>query len=74
MFVPGKSPVKVQPEILDIFFLGSCTLFIWTGVHISLCVVNVTRTDLDPLAFILNFFKTSFGLQLGWIAVSVKHS
>jgi hypothetical protein len=21
-FAPGKSPVKVQPEILDIFFLG----------------------------------------------------
>jgi hypothetical protein len=22
VFVPGKSPVKVQPEILDSFFLG----------------------------------------------------
>jgi hypothetical protein len=39
---------------------GSCTLIIWTGGwggHISLRVVNVTWSDLDALAFILNFFK-----------------
>jgi hypothetical protein len=29
----------------------SCTLFVWTGGHVSLLVVNVTWIDLDPLAF-----------------------
>jgi hypothetical protein len=37
---------------------ASCTLFIWTGGYISLRVVNVTWIDLDPLAFILHFFKS----------------
>jgi hypothetical protein len=32
-----------------------CTLFIWTVGHVSLHVVNVTCTDLDLLAFILQF-------------------
>jgi hypothetical protein len=64
-FVPGKSPVKVQPEILDSSW-GNCTLFIWTGRHASLGMVNVTFSDLEPLAF------TSFRLQLGRLAVSVK--
>jgi hypothetical protein len=32
-------------------------MFIWTRGHISLCVVNVTWIDLDPLAFILHFLK-----------------
>jgi hypothetical protein len=36
---------------------GSCTLFIWTGGHVSLRVVNVTWIDLDSLAFILHFLK-----------------
>jgi hypothetical protein len=36
---------------------GSCTLFVWTGRHVSLRVVNVTWIDLDSLAFILHFFK-----------------
>jgi hypothetical protein len=39
--VPGKSHVKVQPEILDIF----------------LHLVNVMLTDLDLLAFILHFLN-----------------
>jgi hypothetical protein len=54
VFAPEKSPVKMQPETLDIFFLGELHIFVWTGRHISLRVVNVTRTDLDPLAFILS--------------------
>jgi hypothetical protein len=41
VLVPGKSPVKVQPEIF----------------YISLHVVNVTFTDLDLLAFILHFLN-----------------
>jgi hypothetical protein len=36
---------------------GSCILFIWTGRHVSLRVVNVTWIDLDSLAFILHFYK-----------------
>jgi hypothetical protein len=49
VLVAGKSPAKVQPEILEIFFLGES--------HISLHVVNVMFADLGPLAFILHFFK-----------------
>jgi hypothetical protein len=29
VFVPGKSPVKLQPEILTIFPSGNCTLFMY---------------------------------------------
>jgi hypothetical protein len=36
---------------------GSCTLFMWMEGHISLQAVKVMRVDLEPLAFILNFFK-----------------
>jgi hypothetical protein len=36
---------------------GSCTLFIWTGGHVSLRVVNVTWVDFDSLAFILHFLN-----------------
>jgi hypothetical protein len=32
---------------------GRCTLFIWTGRHVSSRVLNVTWTDLDPLVFTL---------------------
>jgi hypothetical protein len=32
-------------------------LFIWTGGHISLRVVNVTWVDFDSLAFILHFLN-----------------
>jgi hypothetical protein len=35
----------------------SCTLFIWTGGHVYVRVVNVTWIDLDSLAFILNFIN-----------------
>jgi hypothetical protein len=35
----------------------SCTLFIWTGGHVSLRVVNVTWIDLYSLAFILRFLN-----------------
>jgi hypothetical protein len=38
MFSRGKAPVKVQPEIFDVFFFGELTMFI--------------LTDLDLLAFI----------------------
>jgi hypothetical protein len=43
------------PRYLTSYSLGSCTLFIWTGGHVSLHVVHVTWIDLDSLAFILHF-------------------
>jgi hypothetical protein len=61
--VPGKSPVKMQPVILDIFFLGELhTVCMYRG-QVSLRVVNVPWTHLDPLAFILHL------LNQFWIAV-----
>jgi hypothetical protein len=47
---------------------GSCTLFIWTGGHISLCLVNVTWIDFDTLAFFLHF------LNQFWIAARLVSS
>jgi hypothetical protein len=44
------------------YFCGSCTLFIWSGGHVSLCAVNVMWVDLDPLASVLHF------LNQCWIA------
>jgi hypothetical protein len=41
---------------------GSCTLFLWTGGHVSLHIVNMTWIDFDLLAFILHFLNQS------WIA------
>jgi hypothetical protein len=57
--VPGKSPVKVQPEILDIFFLGELHVVYMGGGrgHVSFRMVNVTWTDFDPLAFNLHFLN-----------------
>jgi hypothetical protein len=60
-----------SPRYLISSSWGSCTLFIWTGGHVSLRVVIMAWKDLDPLAFILHF-KTSFRLQLGQFAVSMK--
>jgi hypothetical protein len=70
VFVPGKSPVKVQPKILDIFLRELYIVYIDWGEHSSLYVVNVIWTDLDLLAFILHFL-TSSGLWPCWCAVSV---
>jgi hypothetical protein len=55
MSEPSESPIKCSPKIrvLDIF-LGELELFIWIGGHICLRVVNVTWTELEPLAFILH--------------------
>jgi hypothetical protein len=55
IFAPGKSPVEVQPEILDIFLRK--VYFMWTGGQVSFRVVNVTWTDLGSLAFILHLFN-----------------
>jgi hypothetical protein len=55
----GNSPVKVQPEILDIFLGEVYVVYTNRGGggerNVSLHVVNVTLTDLNPLAFILHF-------------------
>jgi hypothetical protein len=68
----SKSLVEVQPDILDIFFLGELHIFIWTGTHVSVCMMNAAWNDLDTLACILHF-KTSFGMLLGWFSVSMKN-
>jgi hypothetical protein len=59
MFAPGKSPVKVQPDVLDIPFLEYLYVVYmeWEGGGVSLQVVNVTRTNLDQLASILHFLN-----------------
>jgi hypothetical protein len=48
---------RCSPIYLTASSWGSCTLFIWTGGHVSLRVVNVTWIDLDSLAFILHFLN-----------------
>jgi hypothetical protein len=53
---------RCGPRYLTSSSWGSCTLFIRTGGHVSLHVVNVTYIDLDSLAFILHFLNQS------WIA------
>jgi hypothetical protein len=57
MFAPGKFPDKVQPEKLDISFLGDLYVFNMDGGggHVSLRALNVTWTDLCPLTFIFHF-------------------
>jgi hypothetical protein len=57
VFVPGKSPAKVQAEILDIFFLGNLYVVYMDWGHVSLPVLNITWTNLDSLAFILHFLN-----------------
>jgi hypothetical protein len=48
---------RCSPRYLISSYRGNCTLFIWTGGHISLRVVNVAWIDLDSLAFILHFLN-----------------
>jgi hypothetical protein len=62
VFVPSKSPVKRQPEILGIFCLEKLHIVYMDRGHVSFRVVNVTWIDLDPLAFVLHF------LNQFWIA------
>jgi hypothetical protein len=56
-FAPGKSPVEVQPEILEIFFFRKVLLCMWSDVHIYPRIVNVTWADLDSLPFILHLYN-----------------
>jgi hypothetical protein len=65
VFVPGKSPVKVHAEVLDIFFLGKlCVVYKDWGARFSSC----GKYDMDQLGFISFYspFLTSFLLRLGW--------
>jgi hypothetical protein len=55
--VPGKSPVKVQPKILDIFSGELLTVYMDREGHVSLHAMNVTWINLDSLAFILDFLS-----------------
>jgi hypothetical protein len=57
VFVPGKSPVQAQSEILDILIFRKLKIVYaeWRGGgRIPLRVVIVTWIDLDPFAFNLN--------------------
>jgi hypothetical protein len=62
VFVPGKSPVKVQPKMLDIFSVELHIVYVDRGNNVFLCLVYVTWIKLDSLAFILHF------LNQFWIA------
>jgi hypothetical protein len=48
---------RCSPRYLRSSAWRSCTMFIWTGGHVSLRVVNVTWINLDSLAFILHFLN-----------------
>jgi hypothetical protein len=59
VFVPGKSPVKVQPEILGIFFLGS-----W----IRLLLFSIFKPVLD---LVFSFYEAMAGsLSVASTAIS----
>jgi hypothetical protein len=45
---------RCSPRYLISSSWGSCILFIWTGGHVSLCVVNVAWINLYSLAFSLH--------------------
>jgi hypothetical protein len=57
VFASGKSPVEVQPEILDIFSLRKVYAVCVDGREVSVPVVSVTRTDLYSLGSILHFWR-----------------
>jgi hypothetical protein len=58
VFAPGKSPVEVQPEILDVFLLRKVYIIYvdWGGAGFFR-VLNVTWTGSDSFAFVLRFFS-----------------
>jgi hypothetical protein len=61
VFVPDKSLVKAQSEMLN-FFLGELHIVYLNRGHVSFCAVNVMQIDLYLLASILHF------LNKFWIA------
>jgi hypothetical protein len=62
VMLPVSFLSRCSPRYLTWSSQGSCTLFIWTGEHVPLRVVNVTWTDLRTLACIRHFWSQS------WIA------
>jgi hypothetical protein len=67
---PGKSPVKDQPEVLDI--LGELhVVYMDRGAHFSSCG-ECDMVRLGSVSFYFSVFN-SFGLHIGWFAVFVKH-
>jgi hypothetical protein len=53
---------RCSPRYLTSSSWGSCKLFIWTGGHVSLRVVNVTWVDLDSLVDSLSGLKQAKAL------------
>jgi hypothetical protein len=70
MFVPDKSPVKMYPEILDIFSGELHVVYMDRGTFSMCGECDVDR--LGSVSFHSPFFKTNFGLQVSWFTVSVK--
>jgi hypothetical protein len=71
MFVPGKSPVKVQPKIPYIFLGELNVVCIERETTFSLCgKCDVDRLGSISFLYILSQFW--FSARLGWFAVSVK--
>jgi hypothetical protein len=74
VFEPGKSPVKVWPEILDIFFLGDLHV-VYMDLGEGEARFSYGECDGDLLgsvSFHSPLFYTSFELQSCWFAVPVK--
>jgi hypothetical protein len=70
VFAPDKSPVEMQPEILDILLRKVYAVYVDRRAGFCSCV-NVTWTDLDSLS-LFYIYLTILELRLGWFAVSVK--
>lgn len=70
MFVPGKSPVKVKLKILSFFILRKLYIGYMGWRHVSLHVVTMMWTNLDPL--LLFCFLAIFVLCLSSFAVFMK--
>jgi hypothetical protein len=71
VFTCGKSLVKVQPEIPDIFFLVELyVVYKNQGALLS----SSGERDVEVLGFVSFYspFLTSSGLRLGWFPVSLK--
>jgi hypothetical protein len=55
-----------SPRYLTWSAQGSCTLFLWTGGHIPVRVVNVTWTDLSALVCMRHLWSQVW-IALRWL-------
>jgi hypothetical protein len=69
MFVPGKSSVEVQSEVLDVFFLGKLDIAYvdrWARVFMG---DECDLTRIHWLSF--STFRASVELRVGWFVACV---